>query len=146
MLTTENKLNPAAVETLAIWHDMIASRDLSRLAGITAPDAIFRSPTVLRGFETAPALILAIETVITVFEDFAYHRAFAGDDGQSVVLEFSARVGDKSLKGIDMIRFDEQGKIVDFEVMIRPLNALQAVYAAMSEKLGGAMVAFKGQG
>lgn len=138
-------LDPAASASLAIWHEMVAARDLSRLASITAPDAVFRSPTVMRGFETAPALVLAINTVLTVFEDFAYHREFIGLDGQSVVLEFSARVGDKNLKGIDMIRFDETGKIADFEVMIRPLNALQAVYAAMTERLGAAMVAFKGK-
>lgn len=146
MPTTETRLNPAAQASLQLWHQMIAARDLSRLPEITAPDAVFRSPTVMRGFETAPALILALTTVLTVFEDFAYHREFAGDDGQSVVLEFSARLGDKSLKGIDMIRFDEGGKIVDFEVMIRPLNALQLVYAAMTERLGPALVAFKGKG
>ncbi|TRW99232.1 nuclear transport factor 2 family protein [Paracoccus sp. M683] len=146
MLKTDLPLNPAVLASLRLWHQMIATRDLSRLAEITAPDAVFRSPTVLRGFESAPALALALQTVLTVFEDFSYHREFAGDDGHSVVLEFSARVGDKSLKGIDMIRFDADGRIVDFEVMIRPLNALQLLYAAMTEKLGPALVAFKGKG
>ena len=57
-----------------------------------------------------------------VFQDFTYHREFTA--GDSVGLEFSAKIGDLSLKGIDLIRFDEAGKIVDFEVMIRPANAL----------------------
>ena len=46
---------------------------------------------------------------------------------KNVVLEFSANVGDKSLKGIDMIRFNEQGKIVDFEVMIRPMRRFSCI-------------------
>jgi hypothetical protein len=61
----------------------------------------------------------------------------------SVVLEFSAAVGDKSLKGIDMIRFDEEGKIVDFEVMIRPFNALQALGAEMGARLAASLPADK---
>lgn len=146
MLKNDIKINPAARASLEVWHQMIAARDLSRLADIVAPDAVFRSPTVMRGFESAPALIMALQTVLTVLEDFAYHRAFAGDDGHSVILEFSARVGDRNLKGIDMIRFDEAGKITEFEVMIRPLNALQALYDAMTAKLGTTLVAFKGKG
>jgi hypothetical protein len=53
-----------------------------------------------------------------------------------VVLEFSARVGDKKLKGIDIISFDAAGKITDFEVMIRPANAAVMVSEAMAAKAG----------
>jgi hypothetical protein len=59
------------------------------------------------------------------------------------VLEFSARIGDKQLKGIDMIRFDEQGRIVDFEVMIRPFNSLQTLGDAMGRRLGNILPAYK---
>jgi hypothetical protein len=60
-----------------------------------------------------------------------------------VVLEFSARVGDKKIKGIDLVRFDEDGKIVEFEVMVRPLSGLQALGQAMGERLGARLPAFK---
>lgn len=146
MLKNHMELNEPALTTLTLWHEMVAARDLSRLPEIVAPDAVFRSPTVMRGFETAPALIMALQTVLTVLEDFVYHREFAGDDGRSVILEFSARVGERNLKGIDMIRFDEAGRITEFEVMIRPLNALQALYDVMTAKLGTALVGFKGKG
>lgn len=143
MSMTTATLHPAAAQSLAAWHDIVASRDIARLETIVAPDAVFYSPTLHRGFELGLALMMALQTVITVFEDFTYHRAFAGDDGCSVVLEFSARVDDKSLKGIDMIRFDADGKIVEFEVMVRPLNALVALSEAMKARLGTAMVGFK---
>ena len=60
-----------------------------------------------------------------------------------MVLEFSAQVGDKSLKGIDMIRFNEHGQIVDFEVMIRPLNALHDLAAEMGARLAQFMPNYK---
>lgn len=76
-------------------------------------------------------------------QDFTYYRQFVTDDGKSVVLEFSATIGDKALKGIDMIRFDDEGRIVEFEVMIRPFNALQALGAEMGARLAQQLPAFK---
>ncbi|MPQ72114.1 nuclear transport factor 2 family protein, partial [Pseudomonas sp. MWU12-2323] len=77
-----------------------------------------------------------LNTVFNVFEDFKYHRELATADGLNVVLEFSAKVGAKELKGIDMIRFDESGKIVEFEVMVRPLSGLQALGEEVGWRLG----------
>ena len=53
----------------------------------------------------------------------------------SVVLEFSANVNGKALKGIDLIQFDAEGKIVDFEVMVRPMSGLQALGEEMGKRL-----------
>jgi len=134
---------PAVARSLERWHAMIARRDLHGLAEIVHPEATFFSPMSISGYAPAPALILALTTVIKVFEDFTYHRQLVSDDGLSVVLEFSARVGERQLKGIDLVRFDEQGKIVEFEVMVRPLNALQALGAEMGARLGDQLPAFK---
>lgn len=146
MLKDMNALHPSAVASLEKWHKLVATGDLSTLQDIVHPDAVFRSPMAFKGYATAPALVLALQTVITIFEDFEYHRQFSGDDEQSVVLEFSARVGDKNLKGIDIIRFDADGKIVEFEVMIRPLNGLQALGKEMGARLGHLLPSFKGNG
>lgn len=145
MLQTDVQIDPSIAASLLRWHKMVEARDMATLQEIVAPDATFRSPTVMRPFESAEAVCLALSTVMTVFEEFTYHREFVCDDGRSVILEFSARVGDKNLKGVDVIRFNDDGRIIDFEVYIRPLNALQALYAAMTEKLGETLVAFKGR-
>ena len=128
-------LNPDAARSLSLWHEMVAQGDMKRLPTIVAPTALFRSPAVYKPYQGAPAMCLILNTVMTVFKDFAYHRSFVSDSGLDVVLEFSATVGDKSLKGIDMIRFDAHGKIAEFEVMIRPLNGLQALAEEMGNKL-----------
>lgn len=143
MLNTETKLNPKVVESLEKWHDVVADKDMTTLLGILHPDAVFRSPMAFKGYESAVAVVLVLSNVIEVFDDFTYHRVFAGADGQSAVLEFSAKVGDKSVKGIDMIQFDADGLITDFEVMVRPYNGLQALGAAMAERLGHLLPAYK---
>lgn len=136
-------IHPAVARSLDTWHHMVASRDLSKLLSIVHPDAVFRSPMANTAYTSAPALMLALSTVIQVFEDFTYHRQLATDDGLNIVLEFSARVGDKQLKGIDLVRFNEAGQITEFEVMVRPLSGLQALGAEMGARLGDKLPAFK---
>jgi len=135
--------HPAVTASLATWHDIVARRDLTPLASIVHPDAVFRSPMAHNPYPSAAALTLILGTVIQVFEDFTYHRELVSEDGLSVVLEFSARIGDRELKGIDLIRFDEHGKIVDFEVMVRPFSGLQALGAEMGKRLGHLLPGYK---
>lgn len=138
------QLHSAAAHTLAQWHQMVAQRDLSGLAALIDEQAVFRSPMAFKPYLGSTAMQMVLHTVITVFEDFNYHREFVSAEGESVVLEFSARVGDKQLKGIDMLRFNQQGKIIEFEVMIRPFSALQALGQEMAQKLAPLMAAYQG--
>lgn len=142
-MSLDARLNPAVAASLQRWHQFIASQDLSQLPELLHPQAVFRSPMAHTPYPGAQAVNLILNTVIKVFEDFAYHRELASADGLSVVLEFSARVGERELKGIDMIRFDEQGKIVDFEVMIRPMSGLAALGEEMGRRLAPYLAAMK---
>ena len=143
MMEAPAHVNRAVAKSLNAWHEMVANVDLAALEKIVHPEATFRSPMSINPYTPAPALILALSTVITVFEDFTYYRQFASADGLNIVLEFSAKVGDKTVKGIDMIQFDEEGLITDFEVMIRPLNGLQALGAEMAARIGDALPSYK---
>jgi SnoaL-like domain len=134
---------PAVRKSIAVWHDIVARKDTSALPTIVHPDAVFRSPMAHTPYASAAALTLVLSTVIQLFEDFTYHRELATEDGLSVVLEFSARIGDRQLKGIDLIRFDEAGKIVEFEVMVRPMSGLQALGAEMGKRLGHLLPSYK---
>lgn len=146
MSQSPKNLHPAAARSLDQWHQMIAKQDLGELHTIVHPDAVFRSPVAHQAYTPAPALILALSTVIQVFKNFTYHRQLATDDGLNVVLEFSAEVGDKKVKGIDLIRFNEQGQIVEFEVMMRPLSGLQALALEMGQRLADKLPAYKVKG
>ena len=122
---------------------MAASRDLSKVGEIAREDVVFRSPVAHTPYHGREALVLALSTVIKVFEDFTYHRAFSTEDGKDVVLEFSAHVGGKQLKGADFIKFDEDGLIAEFEVMIRPVTGLMALGQAMGAALDGGLNQYK---
>ena len=121
-------------QALVRWHDMVTTRDMSILNELLAEDVVFRSPVAFNPYPGKQVVFFILTNVIQVFEDFTYHREFYTEDGLNVVLEFSANVSGKSLKGIDMIRFNEQGQIVDFEVMIRPKSGLTALAEKMGER------------
>lgn len=133
---SELNLHPNAAESLKHWHEMIRTGNLKALPGLLDANAVFRSPMAHSPYPGAQVVTMILNTVFNVFEDFQYHRELATADGLNVVLEFSAKVGAKELKGIDMIRFDESGKIVEFEVMVRPLSGLQALGEEMGRRLG----------
>lgn len=133
-----------AAAALAQWHELIASNDLRTLQQLLHPQAVFRSPMAFKPYAGAPVVSMILNTVSQVFEDFTYHRELATADGLSAVLEFSAKVGERELKGIDLIRFDEDGKIVEFEVMIRPMSGLQALGDEMGKRLAPFLAAAKG--
>lgn len=129
--------------TLEAWHKVVGTRDMDLLASITDDKVLFRSPVAHTPYPGKMALALALSTVIQVFEDFTYHRTFISEDGLSAGLEFSARVGEKSVKGVDMIRVNADGLITEFEVMIRPKSGLDALAVEMGARIGAAMTAMK---
>lgn len=115
------------------WHSVVKNKDIELLASMLAEDVEFHSPTVWKPKQGKPITLYILKTVMNIFQDFTYHREFIS--GNSAVLEFSAMVEGKNIKGIDMIRWNEQGKIDHFEVMIRPLNGLQAMLEIMTADL-----------
>lgn len=135
--------NPAVAVTLKQWHAMLEKQDLRALPALLHPQAVFRSPMAFKPYSGAPLVTLILNTVSQVFEDFTYHRQLFSEDGLSVMLEFSASVGDRQLKGIDLIQFAEDGKIVDFEVMVRPMSGLQALGEEMGRRLAPFLAAAK---
>lgn len=121
--------------TLAIWHDILERNAMEELDPILSDRIVFRSPVAHQPYPGRTPIKLLLKTVNTVFREFAYHRTLYSEDGMSVVLEFSALVDDKRVKGIDFLRFDADGKIEEFEVMMRPLSGLNALARNMGEKL-----------
>jgi hypothetical protein len=82
--------------------------------------------------------------VVTIFENFRYHRTFIAGT-HDAGLEFSANIGKWQLKGIDLIRFNPAGEMAEFEVMVRPIKALQALGEEMGNRIGPQLAALKQQ-
>lgn len=135
-------LAPAAQETLKSWHRFVETRDESVLRPLFADTTVFRSPFVHLPIPGRPASLLILTTVVQIFENFRYHRTFVSGS-HDVALEFSANIGKLDLKGVDLVKFDSAGKIIEFEVMIRPFKALQALSTEMSARIGPELAKYK---
>ena len=109
------------------------SKDFSQLEELTAEDVTFRSPVVFKPYEGRQALTALLSAVVQVFEDFRYVEHV--ESGRSAVLVFKARVGERELDGVDVLSFDEQGRVVELMVMVRPMSGVQALAEAMQRKL-----------
>ena len=102
---------------------------------LLAEDVVFRSPAVFKPYEGRKTVATILRTVFDVLEDFRYTDALDGDGLHGLL--FEARVGDRSLQGIDLLRPDSNGQIAEFTVMIRPASGLIAV----AERMGPALEA-----
>ena len=101
-----------------------------------AEDVSFRSPVVFKPYEGREAISMLLGAVVEVFEDFRYTDQV--ESGDTAVLIFEARVGDRELNGVDILRFDADDRIVELMVMVRPMSGVQALAEAMQTKLAGA--------
>jgi hypothetical protein len=109
------------------------SKDFSAFEEIFAGDVSFRSPAVFKPYEGRDAVAMLLATVADVFEDFRYTDQ--AETGATAMLAFSARVGDRELEGIDLLRFDGEGRVREMAVYIRPLSGLNALAGAIQRKL-----------
>ncbi len=96
----------------------------------------FRSPVVYKPYEGQEALKLLLGAVVQVFEDFRYIEQV--ETGDTAVLEFEARVGDKSLQGVDILKFGADDRITELTVMVRPMSGVHALAEAMQRMLESA--------
>ena len=117
---------------LAEWHELATSPDPERLAKLVHEDAVFHSPVVhtpQAGRDLVVAYLSAAAATLGA-NDFRYERELV--DGPDVMLEFACTMDGIHVNGIDLIRFDEDGKIIDFKVMVRPLKAVNKVWEQMA--------------
>ena len=128
-------MNEHFKNTLSKWHAFVETQNAGILDEILAGDVIFHSPFVWKPKDGKAAALQILTTVATVFENFRYVREIIGE--KDWALEFEARIGELALRGVDLIKLDDAGRIIDLEVMIRPANALQALGMEMGRKLEG---------
>ena len=117
------------------WHDVIESDNLDLLDSILADDAVFSSPVVFTPMEGKEITMMYLHAAGQSFnmEKFKYTKEI--HDGMNSVLEFETYIDDISVNGVDMIEWNEDGKISNFKVMIRPFKAVQKVQEKMVEAL-----------
>lgn len=113
----------------------VESGDADRLAAVLHPDVVFRSPAVHAPYTGRDATMAVLRVVLQVFADFRYVTEVR--TGPDEVLRFAARVGEREIDGVDLVRYGEDGLITELTVMIRPLSALHAVVEGVGARLAG---------
>ena len=113
----------------------VEAGDIDAGLALFADDATLDSPVAFKPFAGIEQVSVVLRAVIETFEDFHYTDEFENSDGKHALI-FSARVGDKSVQGLDLLTTDDSGKITNLTVMIRPLSGLVALAEAMAPKVG----------
>lgn len=116
------------------FRDAVETRDLAAIEELLAEDVVFTSPVAFKPYEGKAITFAILRTVIEVFEGFRYVREIGADDAADHALVFEATVGGKALTGCDFLHLDEDGRIDEFMVMVRPLSAATALSEAMGAR------------
>jgi hypothetical protein len=111
----------------------VEREDHAGMVEALAPDVVFHSPITFKPFEGRDAVATLLGVVMRTFEDFRYTDELDHDGLKALV--FEARVGDRQVQGLDLLRFDDQGLIADFTVMVRPLSGAMALAEAVGKGL-----------
>lgn len=126
------------IDTLATWHRLVKERDFKGLDALLDDEAVFLSPVVhtpQRG-KAITAKYLGAAFHVFFNESFRYVRELRGE--RDAVLEFEVELDGIAVNGVDMIKWNDAGRIVEFKVMLRPLKAVNLIHQKMGAMLQGA--------
>ncbi len=123
--------------TIAHWHNLLENGNAAGLDTLLADNAVFHSPIVhTPQYGKALTQIYLSAAFMVLYNDtFKYVREVVGE--KDAVLEFQVEIDGIEVNGVDMIKCDENGKIVDFKVMVRPLKAVNLIHQKMMAMLEG---------
>jgi hypothetical protein len=121
--------------TLSTWHELVRTRNTRDLGSLLAEDIVFYSPVVHTPQVGKTITLQYLTAAFHVFFDdsFRYVRELTGP--RDAALEFQVEIEGISVNGIDMIKWNEDGKIVEFKVFIRPLKAINLIHRKMGAAL-----------
>jgi hypothetical protein len=124
-----------ALDTLATWHEVAKKQDIAGLDRLLADNVVFHSPVVHtpQAGKAITKLYLAGAFQVLFNPSFRYVREVVSKN--EAVLEFSVEIDGIAVNGIDMIRWNDEGRIEDFKVMLRPLKAINLVHEKMGAML-----------
>ncbi len=123
------------INPLASWHRLAQERNPDGLESLLSDQVVFHSPVVHTPQVGKVITAHYLKAAFLVFfnESFHYVREVVGS--QDAVLEFQVAIDGITVNGVDMIKWDDHGKIIEFKVMIRPLKAINLIHEKMASML-----------
>ena len=121
--------------TLSTWHELVRTRNTKGLSSVLADEVVFYSPLVYAPQVGKTITFQYLSAAFHVFlnESFRYVGELTGP--RDAVLEFQVEIDGINVNGVDMIKWDDEGKIAEFKVMIRPLKAVNLIHQKMAAML-----------
>jgi SnoaL-like domain len=126
----------SSVDSATSFRAAVESGDIDAARRLFAEEIVFHSPATFHPFVGRDTVTSLLVIVAETFEDFRYTDEFEADGAHALI--FRAGIGGKEIEGVDLLRFDDEGLIADFTVMLRPLSGLVPFAQAMGEKVAQA--------
>ena len=125
------------IDTVNVWHKMIESRDIAGLDHLLSDDVVFFSPVVQtpQSGKTVRTMYLTAAYRVFLNDTFRYVREVVGE--HDAVLEFIVEIDGVIVNGVDMLKWNDDGKLTEFKVMLRPLKAVNIIHEKMAAMLIG---------
>lgn len=125
-------------DPIALWHEYMESHDPAKLDALLADDVVFESPVVHtpQAGKAITSKYLLAAAVVLGNDSFRYVGEWRAE--RSAILEFACEIDGIRINGIDMIHWNEAGRITSFKVMVRPLKAINLLHQMMGARLASA--------
>jgi hypothetical protein len=118
---------------LTEWHRVVSERDLEALRQLLAEDVSLGPPPYWPRFEGRELVYYLLGLILETIEEFTYHREWR--NGRELALEFTGRIGELQLQGIDLVTLDERFVVQKLDVLIRPTNAVDALREIIAPRM-----------
>ena len=127
-------LNGGMGTPFAAFRAAVEAKDIDAAVALFSDDVVFHSPVVHKPYQGKAVLHAILSAVVQVFEEFRYTAEHGADGADGHVLEFGARVGDREIHGVDILRAAD-GVLTELTVMVRPYSAATALRERMAALL-----------
>jgi hypothetical protein len=122
-------------DVLARWHAAVKANDLTGFEAIVADDAVFESPALHKPQLGKATVSMYLRGALMVLNNGSFRSVDEWGSKRSAVLEFTAEIDGLVVNGVDILRWNEEGLVTSFKVMVRPYKGLMALMAAMKKLL-----------
>lgn len=136
------EVNESARRFIQQWHEALEKRNLEKVDLLLAPDVRLVSPVAFRAFTDRQYILKVLRTVVSTLENFRYTRSCVLDDG-GVLLVFEGELNGRTIEGIDLFDLDDDGRVTQLKVMLRPFRVYASFAIEMGEQLGSSNLTMK---
>ncbi len=125
-------MNSKVIQT---WHEIVTKRNSAKLNELLAEDVVFHSPVVHTPQVGKKVTKIYLKAAFEVLFDSSFTYVNELENKHSAMLEFTVEIDGIFVNGVDMIQWNDEGKITEFKVMLRPLKAIHLVHQKMGALL-----------